>query len=798
MNRKFYRFLIMSICLVAAAMVSSCVNKDYVIDDLDKGIHLAPNGIDLPLVTIGHKTLRDILGDRNNLVVNDGYYAMRYENNFSFSVKTADISIPSVGNIGNAFGDMPLDIDIPSFDFSGETDIRGLDLSREGDLPFSGTVTAQTPPITGTIVSYGGKIEIDFGLPEEVEKIKTVQLGPDAKGTPVTVTFDLGELQKANNGVTITSLVVDMPARYKLAYPSVDGTIGPGTDGGLANRLSIMDYPMGASQTSRITFYIESLTLGDKTPAAVTPAPADPPYEITFTEDFEYRLSYSITPKQGGLVDANGQKPKVTLTGAPEFRDAEFTAKAIEFKLDHPAEKSLDYRVTGIPSTIEKVLSVDFVDAGNHIVITVDDLGLPYALADQPEIKITFPAALSLADPKGNLAGNVLTAPFADFVDGYTLRLDKIEFGDDGTPSGGVIDMDALGYAITAEVDHTFPSRDFTWSKDIDGRNVPSSVNVNVDASGLTVASVHVELDFDFEQYIGGKLDPIDLSDLTDEFGDGNPDLLAPTIVMEVTNSAGITVAGDLTLTPRGKSGETLSTVEVNGLNINPSNSGGAEKTYIFIAGDGTTPPSGYEPYYPQNFRSLFSTIPTTIDIDLSARAATGKVHTIPITGTDLPFSLNYMVDMPLAFGGGMDMAIVITENGLNDTFSDLAEMNVKAADITINVGLEVSFPLKTGEIGVELQTRDGGTVPGLVTTVEGTIEGPVQGLATSRRTAFSIKMKAPDGGDFRTLSEIDKLMLTLPVSGTGTENRLSPDDYIKGNAWISLPNGINADLDEL
>lgn len=797
MNRNLYRFRILPLCLAAAVLVSSCVNQDYVIDDVDTGIHLAPNGINLPLATIENKTLADLFGEHSYLIeTEDGYYAVRYENSYSFSVDAADINIPSVGNIGNAFGNIRLDLDVPSFDFSGETDINGLNLSREGSLPFNGTVDVLTPPITGTITSSGGEVKIDFGLPEEVAKINTVWLGPDSKGTPVTISFNLGELQNANDGVTVTSLTVDMPARYKLSIPSV-GTIGAGMGGGMANKLIVSNYNMGTSQQGQITFYIESLTLDDRTPTTALPA-AGSPYEISFIEDFEYSLTYRITPKAGGSVSAGGQKPKVTLSGAPEFKDATFVTKAIDFKLDSPVEKALDYRVTGIPSTITKVVSVDFVDGDNQIVITADDLDLPYAASEQPNIKLTFPEALSLTDPRGNIAGNVLTAPFADFVEGYTLRLDKIEFGDDGVPSGRAIDMGALGYKIIAEVNHTFPSRSFRWSEDIKGRDVPSVIDVAVNASGLSVASVHVELDFDFDQYLSGKLNSIDLSDLTDELGDEdqNPDLLSPTIVMEVTNSAGVTVTGDLTLNPKDKAGNTLGAVNVNGLTIEPSSTGGTETTYIFIAEEGTTPPDGYEPYYPQNFRNLFNAVPTTIDVELSARAAAGTVHTIPINA-DLPFSLDYRVDMPLAFGDGMDMIAVITEDGLNKTFSDLADMNVKAADIAICVGLEVSFPLKTEAIEVALLTADGNPIPRLMTTVTGKIEGPV-GSARAQTHTLSINMIVPEGGDFNTLSEIDQLTLRLPITGTGTENRLKPTDYIKGSAWISLSNGISADLDEL
>ncbi len=792
MNRKFYLSGIPVMFFVAVAAVS-CVNKDYKVDELNKEVHLAPNGVGLPLATIEKETLGDLFKNQTDLVVgDDGYYKFQYTGDpFGFTVP--GISVGGLGGISTAFPSMQLDLGIPSFDFSGETKIEGLNLTRMGTLlGLSGSVAADLMFANNTITSIDpvsgvttGEIEIDFGLPAEVGKVNKVWLGPDAAGTPVTVTFDLGELQKVNDYAFIMSMEVELPARYILKNPS-KGTIYPD------NKLTVTNFSVGADQTAAISFYIESLTLGDKTPApAANPGPGDPVNEIKFTEPFTYTLVYDFYTK-AGTVDASGTPPSVKISGAPAFKDAEITTNPIV--LNKSVSRQLSYSLNSIAAEVVKVAGVDFAAGHQDVTVKVGNPGLPGVL--QPNINVTFPSGLSFTDPRGKISNGVLTAPLSDFFDpGYTLQLNSI--GLDKDPSGGAVNFSG---DIKVEVDETISSKTLTWSTDIAPLNTDSNVGVSVNASGLDVSTVRVKLDLPLDSYIAGKLDPIDLSKITEKMGDGeqHPDLKAPNVYMSVTNPAGISVTGDLKLAPRDKSGNLLyqNPVMIDGIAIDPADSGGAKTTNIFIGEQGDTAPAGYTAYY-KDLGNLMKTLPTTIDLSLSARATPDVVHAIQVN-QDFDFEMSYDIDMPIVFGDEMDIAVEITENGLNGTFSDLAKYKVKAADISVSAELTVTFPLRMSGVTAEFLDADGNSINGLATTVAGVVEGPAPGAGGTKTSTLTIAISVPGGGDFTTLSQIDQLKLRLPLSGTGAANRLKPDDYISGKVWLTLANGLQVDLDKL
>ncbi len=785
MNKEFYKIRIPVLFLVVAMTVAvSCVNKDYKVDDVNTEVHLAPNGVSLPLATIDRETLADLFKNQDDLTVgDDGYYAFRYGDNISFNVD--GINVDGLDGISSAFPDMQIDLGIPSFDFSGDTRIDGLNLTRQGTLlGLSGTVTGGQTLSNNTITSVDGEIGIDFGLPAEVKKINTVWLGPAAAGTLVTVTFDLGELQNVNGGTNIQSLVVELPERYVLKNPSA-GSISP------ANKLTVTNYNVGTARTASITFYIESLTLDDKTPVA---NPGSGENEIKFSEPFSYSLTYQLVTKTGDVNGASTDLPKVTISGQPEFKDAIFTSNDII--VNESDVTPLDYRLNSIAGEVVSIASVDFAEGHKTIVITVGNMGLPFS--SEPDVKVTFPAEFLFTDPKGNINGNVLTAPLADLEAGYQLQLNSIGLGSHGVPVNGTIDFSAFD-DIEIEVNHTFASQQFRWSTDIEPLNPNSVINVDVDADGLQVSTVHAVLDLPLDDYIADAgIEPIDLSDLTEKMGDEEqyPDLKAPTISMTVSNSSGIEIIGDLTLDPTDKDGTSLGKVEVGDITIEPSGGQGAEISHIFIAEQGETVPAGYTPYY-TDMDNLMKILPTTVNISLSAKATPNKIHSIRMN-EDFLFEMSYGVDMPIEFGDEMNLVIEINEDGLNETFTDLADMKVKAADILAHAQLTVSFPLKVSGVTAEFLNEQGASINGLTTTVTGVIEGPQPDAGGAKTSTLTIAINVPNGGDFKTLSEIDQLKLRLPVSGTGAANRLKPDDYISGKVWLTLDSGVHVDLNEL
>jgi hypothetical protein len=289
---------------------------------------------------------------------------------------------------------------------------------------------------------------------------------------------------------------------------------------------------------------------------------------------------------------------------------------------------------------------------------------------------------------------------------------------------------------------------------------------------------------------------PLDLSDIVKELGEGAiVNLLPPTLKFSIANPENIAVTATLVLVAQDAGGNPLEgkTVTLDGVKI-----GANATTSIFIvdeAGDEPTP-AGYTRKTADLAGFLYE-IPPSIGIKLTIEAETDPGEPNPID-EEVEFRVSYEVDMPLGFGPDMERTLNHTVTGLNSTFANLAKQEIRAKEISVSVELQASFPLKISDIGLELSDAEGKPVPGLETSVAGTIEGSAGGAGTSTLT---IGIEVPGDGDFSALSGVDRLKISLPVTPAGTapgdENRVGPDDHISGRAWINLPKGMGADLDK-
>lgn len=516
MNRKFYlRTAVLSL-LVVGFGVSSCVNKDYRIDEIDKGVHLAPNGLSIPLAKLQKKYLGDIIDIDYIVKGEDGYYLLRYDSIIKYDVDGFEVPEITLEDIAGLFtpeeisptdgeplpddvtlpdNETDVPMDIPSFDFSEGNTIEGLKLDRPGDFPTGLNFGVPIPPgqpYSGTIASNEGEIEIDFGLPKEIAKVNTVELGPGV-GSLVEISLDLGELANINGNLTITELKVELPKRYTLTSAGIGNITG--VDGGTANAWTITNINVGAESTYSINaFYISELSLADKTPTAIVPAPTDPDaatHEISFKEDFSYSISYALTTK-AGTVNAAGVKPSIKIDGEPEFKDASFTTKTIDFSLeDGPFVEALDYEVGRFPSTIEKIDKIAFKSIGNSIRVTMNDLNLPFTKAENdPVITVKFPSIFHFETDPNISTQNVLTAPASEFYGaGYELKIANVTFGPgEGIPNTfGYINFAEYNYNVEVNVNHSFIPEDLTYLGDIEGNDPPANIKVVIEGAPLTI-----------------------------------------------------------------------------------------------------------------------------------------------------------------------------------------------------------------------------------------------------------------------------------------------------------------------
>lgn len=314
----------------------------------------------------------------------------------------------------------------------------------------------------------------------------------------------------------------------------------------------------------------------------------------------------------------------------------------------------------------------------------------------------------------------------------------------------------------------------------------------------------------DLEDYIDNdKIDPIDFSELFKYLNENKiqqPNLAAPVLTLDIVNPLGIKALGNVALYPRNADGELICEEPItlgqdNRFKIEPS---GATHVYISDNGVAKAPKAYGYVGYDLKLSDLVNVIPHTVDISLSGTVNPNKdlISSMLLGDNENEFSLAYTIEVPFLFGPDMSMELKFDVDDLNKTFSKLAEQKVKAADITVFAGFTVTFPLIIEDVKVEFTDSQGGTIEGLETTVSGSIAGPAKAGDKAQESILSVRMIVPKGGDFATLSDIDIMKITIPISSANrsgnAQNQLSPNDTIEGRVWIELAKGVSVNLGDL
>jgi hypothetical protein len=204
-------------------------------------------------------------------------------------------------------------------------------------------------------------------------------------------------------------------------------------------------------------------------------------------------------------------------------------------------------------------------------------------------------------------------------------------------------------------------------------------------------------------------------------------------------------------------------------------------------------------PIHPADFDRLMETLPTTIEGSFEIKVTDGDPAGVDLSAT-YDFGLAYKVVFPLAFGPDMHIIADVPDDNIGGTFSDIADIGIKASEVTIGVELETSLQIHVEGVTIALLNEEDIPVPGVTATVTGAIEGPSPSVQGSTVSTFTVGLNV-DSGDLEALAPIYRLKLRLPLKGTAEEDeviRFSPDDYFKGRAWVSIPGGVEIDPEKL
>lgn len=202
MNKKFYRFALPLLLAAAGTVLPSCVDRDYVIDDVNLQVSLAPGGIEIPLAVIEKHPLSEFVKDRedDNIVLHDGYYAIEAKDDEQFSVSGEKIvaAVLAAGLLGSG-GAPALPQEPPLEDHifhAGSMNPIGFAEMIQGFEELT-SASDMAPPV----------IELAITNPTEVTLLLYMTLMPhDGQGVQLTSTeIEIARIAPAVGGIPVTS-----------------------------------------------------------------------------------------------------------------------------------------------------------------------------------------------------------------------------------------------------------------------------------------------------------------------------------------------------------------------------------------------------------------------------------------------------------------------------------------------------------------------------------------------------------------------------------------------------------------
>ncbi len=301
-----------------------------------------------------------------------------------------------------------------------------------------------------------------------------------------------------------------------------------------------------------------------------------------------------------------------------------------------------------------------------------------------------------------------------------------------------------------------------------------------------------------------GNMGKIDFSGILDQIMivEDESDMMSPEIILTVTNPVPMAVAINVVLDLKDKEGESIHPQPLALTNIPPATSNGPTTTRFFIAARGVNPPNDGQQYvviHPEGFGELLKTIPHAIDASYEVGVRPGVVHDIQLENNrEYEIGIGYDLVFPIRFGSGMNLSVERTIGDVNDVFSSFSNMGgIDIEQISLPVELETTLRLKIEGIRAELLDKQNEPVAGLSLSVTGAFEGPASETAEAHKSLLDMELS----GDIESLSKVYGLKLYLPLANTAAQGEtigFRPEDYFQGRAWLSIPAGVDVDLNEL
>ena len=500
--KSFVSLLVSVMCF---SCMTSCVDKDYEINDLNdisKEVTVAGDGIEVPVLAISRRTVEGLLGsdaDEYLGVGPDGVYVLNYGESITATVDDLvidpitdfvpeieshvvhlskdDIELPATVHmkpVGSSF-----EFEIPEFDIKNSTEIPAVKSVSTVRIPdgIGAGVTIDPSLIPSLTLSVHDRAEVSVSaeLEEEIAYVKRVEFGATDAGSLVTMYLTAGSLEPIYGGGTVESLTITYPEGYELGLAAdYDGKASLSKSAGSRtyNVFQLSGYTFAASEPLQIELYMKYAELPQSSTAGG---------KLTVEDGIDYDLNFTLKTKAGTI--ASGMGPELGVEITPEFRDALVVSNDIGFEVKDVV-REFDYDIPGVSTDI---LDIDYVALSgvNTFTLKASELNLPFEGADF-NVNVALPQVLMFEPSPYIVGGNMLSVPFSVLQNGVTLSLKGIDLN--GSDKGAVDENGVIKVSeqLTFNISHTFPSATYRLSEIADAMG-RQTCEITVSAAELKI-----------------------------------------------------------------------------------------------------------------------------------------------------------------------------------------------------------------------------------------------------------------------------------------------------------------------
>ncbi len=760
-------------CIAAASALGtvSCVDKNFLIDDISSEITIGGEEFSLPLGYVREKTLGEIIGNNIGELTADaeGNYSIGYTGNGRFAIDGIDEQGFSTGSQS-----AKTDIDYPNMEI---TDAKAI-IADTVALKIPDALNAITvlPAELHATVSDSNTIDVnlDLTVPKQIKSVDKIYFGEDERGARFDIAFAFNGLAPINGGGT-ASLTITAPEGYELWNGTDASTVG--------NSITLTRTVADGAANCAFNLYLRSIDTSTRMIANG---------KMTFDEQLQWAVKYDFTAKAGRRFTPS-DKPELHIASTLAYRDADVTVS--RFSLDDTVRR-LEENIL-VQNIIKEVKSVsDVVFKNTRLTLRITGIEwLKEDLAEAAEVLVKLPDMFVLEQNTGlefDADGNIATDA-AQLRKGLTIGLAKIVLDEaHSTPdANGNIDLD---FAIDLKIGDIKQNMQLKASELIHKGKV--SIGIEILDTTLYIESIAGSV-----AYSATERTQIDMGDIA-EYDITVDDLdVSPVLRFAIDNPFSVPIDATVELVPyRNNAAIAENTVTVGGVSIAAATRTESVHTDVVIAKTDRKAEFPNTQFVAADITRLFKgSMPDRIDVMIKAATDSEKEFTI-YAKERYEVAYDYAVDIPFEIGNNFSIAYSDTIDGLDDTFADLADKNITVGEISVIATVSNSTPL---DFAVKAQMLDKNGNPTEAQVVTDATAGTAFGSADGkeRKSDVVLRLALGDGNNLRTLADVESMRLTLkaasPEASAGKLS-LNKNQTLSATLRLCVKGGITADIDSL